>query len=185
MLKSPRSQDPRYWFYLVLVGLMLLLAACDLGTGGTNSTATPTTAASSPTTGAGNASPTASTTLPGLTPTSSRSPASTATPTPTPTSRATATPTPKPTSVPTGATVTITTDSNGVYLFSPKTLTVNPGTTVIWKNQTPVLHNVISNQFGGGSVSPGGSISIKFSTAGTFAYHCSIHPFMTGTIIVK
>jgi plastocyanin len=184
MLKSPRTQDPRTWFYLVLLGLLLLLAACDLGTNSTNSAATPTTAASSPTTGIGNASPTASTTLTGSTPTATRLPASTATPTstPTPTPRATQTPTPKPTS---GPIVTITTDSNGVFLFSPKTLTVTLGTTVVWKNQTPVLHNVISNLFGGGSVSPGGSISIKFNTAGTFAYHCSIHPFMTGTIIVK
>jgi plastocyanin len=183
MLKSPRTQDPRTWFYLVLLGLLLLLASCDLGTNSTNSAATPATAASSPTTGIGDTSPTASTTLTGSTPTATRLPASTATPTstPTPTSRATSTPTPKPTS---GPIVTITTDSNGVFLFSPKTLTVTHGTTVIWKNQTQVSHNIIGNSFGGGSVTPGSTFSFKFPSAGTFAYHCSIHPYMTGTIIV-
>jgi plastocyanin len=80
--------------------------------------------------------------------------------------------------------VTITTDSNGAFLFSPKTLTITHGTTVIWNNQTQVSHTIIGNSFGGGFVTPGSSLSFKFTSTGTFAYHCSIHPYMTGTIIV-
>jgi plastocyanin len=70
-------------------------------------------------------------------------------------------------------------------MFSPSTLTVTAGTTVVWKNQTQVSHTVIGNKFGGGFISPGGTLSFKFTSAGTFAYHCSIYPVMTGTIIVK
>jgi plastocyanin len=70
-------------------------------------------------------------------------------------------------------------------MFSPSTLTVAAGATVVWKNQTQDSHSVIGNTFGGGSISPGGTLSFKFTSAGTFAYHCSIHPGMTGTIIVK
>jgi plastocyanin len=56
---------------------------------------------------------------------------------------------------------------------------------VVWKNQTQVAHTVIGNSFGGGFISPGGTLSFKFTSAGTFTYHCGIHPFMAGTIIVK
>jgi plastocyanin len=183
MLKIPHSQVPRSWFYLLLLGLLLLVTACDLGTNSTNSAATPTSSVGSPVIGSGNSSPTASPTLTGSTPTATPSHTPTAAPRPTatPTPRPTATPTPKPGTNPT---VTITTDSNGAFLFSPKTLTITHGTTVIWKNQTQVSHTIIGNSFGGGFVTPGGTLSFKFTSAGTFAYHCGIHPYMTGTIIV-
>ena len=101
--------------------------------------------------------------------------------------------TPTATTAPTGATqtVTITTDSSGQFTFSPKTLTISVGTTVIWKNTTQAPHTVTSNDgktFNTGDsspVTPGASFSFKFTTAGTFAYHCDFHPFMVATIIVK
>lgn len=98
-----------------------------------------------------------------------------------------------PTTQPTGATqtVTITTDSSGTFTFSPKSLTIKAGTTVIWKNMTQTPHTVTSDDgksFNSGDSTPvtaGATFSFKFTTAGTFAYHCDFHPFMTATIIVQ
>jgi len=98
-----------------------------------------------------------------------------------------------PTTQTTGATqtVTITTDSSGTFTFSPKSLTIKVGTTVIWKNMTQAPHTVTSDDgksFNSGDSTPinaGATFSFKFATAGTFAYHCDFHPFMTATIIVQ
>ncbi len=101
--------------------------------------------------------------------------------------------TPTATKAVTGATamVTITTDSTGTFTFSPKTITIKAGTTVIWKNTTQTPHTVTSNDgkaFNSGDstpVAPSTTFSFKFTTAGTFAYHCDFHPFMTATIVVQ
>lgn len=83
--------------------------------------------------------------------------------------------------------VKITTDSQGVFTFKPKTLTITVGTVVIWKNLTTVTHTVTSDtgKFDSGFISSGGTFRFKFTKAGTYGYHCSIHPFMTATIIVQ
>jgi len=101
--------------------------------------------------------------------------------------------TPTATTAVTGATamVTITTDSSGNFTFSPKTLTIKAGTTVIWKNTTQAPHTVTSDDsktFNSGTstpVAPSTTFSFKFMTAGTFAYHCNFHPIMTATVIVQ
>ena len=101
--------------------------------------------------------------------------------------------TPTATAAVTGTTqtVTITTDSTGTFTFSPKTITIKAGTTVIWKNMTQTPHTVTSDDgksFNTGDstpVTPGATYSFKFTTAGTFAYHCDFHPYMTATIIVQ
>jgi len=89
-------------------------------------------------------------------------------------------------------TVTITTDSSGNFAFSPAELTIPVGTTVIWKNMTAAPHTVTSDDgktFDSGTANPvspqGGTFSFKFTTAGTFAYHCQFHTYMKATIIVK
>lgn len=71
--------------------------------------------------------------------------------------------------------------------FSPATLTVPVGDTVTWTNNDSVQHNATAsdNSFGTGMLSPGQSGTVTFSQAGTFVYHCQIHPSMTGTIIVQ
>ena len=81
----------------------------------------------------------------------------------------------------------ILTNSKGVFFFSPGTLTIVPGTTVVWTNETKAPHTVTSDNgaFGSGIINPGQTFSFTFTTAGTFAYHCSIHPFMKATIIVS
>lgn len=88
--------------------------------------------------------------------------------------------------------VMITTDSSGSFAFSPANLTIKAGTTVTWKNATTVGHTVTSDDgksFDSGTSNPiaaqGGTFSFTFSKAGTFPYHCEIHPFMKATIIVQ
>jgi len=91
--------------------------------------------------------------------------------------------TPTPTSTPTqGNAVTIQN-----LAFSPAALTVPAGTTVTWTNQDTTVHNVTSNTglFESGQMSRGSNFSHTFSDKGTFAYHCSIHPEMTGTVTVQ
>jgi len=76
----------------------------------------------------------------------------------------------------------------GNYSFSPKTLTVPVGATVTWTNHDKVPHLVTTanNQFQKSPVLKAGqSFSNTFATAGTYSYFCSIHPRMTGNIIVK
>src|SRR5712692_537530 len=84
--------------------------------------------------------------------------------------------------------VSIFTDQNGLFGFSPKVLTVNVGATVTWKNTTSVAHTVTSDDgtsFNSGIVPAGGTFTFTFTKAGSFAYHCDIHPYMKATIVVK
>jgi plastocyanin len=71
--------------------------------------------------------------------------------------------------------------------FSPQTLTVPVGTTVKWTNKDAISHTATSNTglFDSGTLGEGGWYSFQFTSAGSFAYHCAIHPGMTGTIIVQ
>lgn len=142
------------WLVLLVLGALILLAACGSSTSGSGSTPTP---------------------------------ASGTTPTPT-TGGTTATATPSGS----GNAVTITTDSSGSFAFSPATLTVKVGTTVTWTNMTQAPHTVTSDDgktFDSGSSNPispgGGTFSFTFTKAGTFTYHCQIHPYMKATIIVQ
>ncbi|MEU8076243.1 multicopper oxidase domain-containing protein [Catellatospora citrea] len=72
--------------------------------------------------------------------------------------------------------------------FSPSTLTVTVGDTVTWVNQETdgTSHTVAADggAFISGNIAPGGSFSFTFTSTGTFNYHCTLHPFMTGTVIV-
>ncbi|HJW19752.1 MAG TPA: plastocyanin/azurin family copper-binding protein [Candidatus Nitrosotalea sp.] len=78
--------------------------------------------------------------------------------------------------------------------FSPNPLTVAPGTTVTWKNTDTVSHYVTSGKpsdettgsvFDSGNlIKPGGTYQFTFANAGTFDYFCSVHPWMTGQVIV-
>jgi amicyanin len=72
------------------------------------------------------------------------------------------------------------------FAFSPATVRVKVGTTIVWTNDDAIQHDVT---FDGGTVSSGvlnhsDTFSHTFATAGTYHYICSIHPFMHGTVIV-
>lgn len=78
-------------------------------------------------------------------------------------------------------------DQNGQYAFQPATLTISKGTKVTWTNTTGAPHTVTSdtNAFNTpSSLQQNQTFSMTFTTAGTFAYHCSIHPYMKATITV-
>lgn len=76
--------------------------------------------------------------------------------------------------------------------FSPQTIKVKKGTKVTWTNNDTVRHNVVADDSGNAAGLPttndlldkGGSYSFTFNTVGTFHYHCTPHPFMTGSIEV-
>ena len=71
------------------------------------------------------------------------------------------------------------------FSFNPSSLTVKAGTTVTWTNKDSATHTVTGSGWESGELPTGTTYSHKFDTAGTYAYHCSIHPSMTGTIIVQ
>lgn len=74
------------------------------------------------------------------------------------------------------------------FAFSPAATTVKSGTTVTWTNQDSVAHTVTENDSQAGpnsqSLDKGQSYSFTFTKAGTYHYHCAIHPDMRGTVTV-
>jgi LPXTG-motif cell wall-anchored protein len=72
------------------------------------------------------------------------------------------------------------------FLFSPGTITIHVGDTIVWSNNGPSPHSATANNgsFDTGVLSKGKSASVTFHTPGTFDYHCTIHPFMHGAVIV-
>jgi plastocyanin len=71
------------------------------------------------------------------------------------------------------------------FAFSPTPLRVAKGTTVKFSNASKIAHTATERgSFNTGRIRPGTSVSIRFTRAGTYAYHCSIHPKMHGKIIV-
>ena len=73
------------------------------------------------------------------------------------------------------------------FSFRPATAMVKPGTTVTWTNRDSVAHTATSDTgvFGSGVLSRGGTYSYVFRRAGTYHYHCRIHPRMKGTVTVR
>ena len=75
------------------------------------------------------------------------------------------------------------------FQFSPATVTVARGDVVAFTNRDQVQHTVTSDTgaFTGGTVAPGSQLTVDTGdlAPGTYAYHCSIHPSMHGTIIVQ
>lgn len=86
-----------------------------------------------------------------------------------------------------GGTTTPNTITISGSAFGPSSLSVKVGTVVTWKNNDAIAHTATSNNgttFNTGNIAPGGSASYTTTTAGSFPYHCEIHPGMTATLVV-
>jgi plastocyanin len=72
------------------------------------------------------------------------------------------------------------------FAFTPSMVSVPIGTVVTWTNTGNAPHTVTSNTgvFESGTLNKNGTYSYTFNQAGTFRYHCKIHPDMTGTVQV-
>lgn len=73
-------------------------------------------------------------------------------------------------------------------MFTPSQITVSKGATVTWTNNDTTSHTVVADLGNGPNsspIAPGGKYSYTFDQAGSYQYHCSIHPSMRGTIVVK
>ena len=72
------------------------------------------------------------------------------------------------------------------FAFSPRSIEVDAGTTVAWRNTDPTAHTVTARDdtFDSGTVDPGSGFETTFAQPGTFAYFCQIHPTMRGSIRV-
>ena len=82
--------------------------------------------------------------------------------------------------------VTIT-ESNERYAFGPSTVYVNVGDVVTWTNDSDAPHTVTSDsgsELASANFGEGETFDHAFSATGTFAYHCTIHDYMTGRVVV-
>lgn len=73
------------------------------------------------------------------------------------------------------------------FTFGPQTLTVAAGTTVTWVNDDDVPHTItaVDRSFKSKPLDTGDRFSFTFAKPGEYPYFCSIHPMMTGKVIVK
>ncbi|HEY7442160.1 MAG TPA: plastocyanin/azurin family copper-binding protein [Vicinamibacterales bacterium] len=71
--------------------------------------------------------------------------------------------------------------------FSPNPLSTTVGSTIRWMNNDNVVHTSIADggAWNSGNLQPGGQFTFTFQSAGTFTYHCSIHPGMVATVTVQ
>jgi plastocyanin len=68
--------------------------------------------------------------------------------------------------------------------FKPATIQVSVGDTVTWINEDSATHTITGQDFDSGNLGQGEIFTYTFDEAGTYDYECTIHPSMTGTVIV-
>ena len=73
------------------------------------------------------------------------------------------------------------------YKFATDTVTITAGRTVVWVNDDVAEHTVTfdGTEPGSPTIAPGGTFSHRFDKPGTYAYHCTPHPFMKAVVIVR
>ena len=73
------------------------------------------------------------------------------------------------------------------FMFSPATITVKVGATVTWVNHDQEPHTIFNDAglFRSSALDTNDNFSYTFDKPGTYHYVCTIHPRMTGTIIVE
>jgi YVTN family beta-propeller protein len=73
------------------------------------------------------------------------------------------------------------------FAFVPATITISAGESITWTNSDPVDHTATSDDkvWDSGSLGPNASFTTTFLQPGTYAYHCTIHPFIRGAVVVN
>lgn len=71
------------------------------------------------------------------------------------------------------------------FAFKPGTLAVKRGARVAFTNTANTAHTATSGSFDTKRIAPGKTKTVQFNQRGTFAYHCKIHPFMKGKVVVE
>ena len=103
-----------------------------------------------------------------------------ATPAVSPTAQPTATPAPTATLQPAPQSASVNIDN---FAFSPPVVKIAAGGSVTWTNADTTTHTVTFSD-SSQTLSHGATYTKTFATPGTYAYHCNIHPSMTGTVEV-
>ena len=83
------------------------------------------------------------------------------------------------------ADATVTIDN---FTFNPATITISPGTRVVWLNRDDIPHLVVGRDDKSIKSPPldtGSSYAFTFAHPGTYEYFCGIHPMMQGTVLVR
>ena len=72
------------------------------------------------------------------------------------------------------------------FAFAPAMLTVPVGTTITWTNDDQDAHTVSAadGAFRSAALADGDTFRFTFSKPGRYDYLCTIHPFMTATVVV-
>ena len=79
-------------------------------------------------------------------------------------------------------------NEDGGFVPSETSVSTSEGNNIVlWTNDDTIEHTVTADDgsFDSGPISPGDNFDSTFDTLGDFSYHCSIHPFMTGVVIVE
>ena len=73
------------------------------------------------------------------------------------------------------------------FAFTPGEITIAPGETVTWTNDDGAPHGLEYNDGAKGvdPLLPGSSFTRRFDQPGTYEYNCSVHPYMTGRVVVR
>jgi plastocyanin len=75
---------------------------------------------------------------------------------------------------------------NQAFQFRPGTLHVRAGTRVEFENESSYTHTATdAGVFDTGKIKPGATKLVNLTKRGTFVFHCTIHPFMTGKVVVE
>jgi plastocyanin len=71
--------------------------------------------------------------------------------------------------------------------FAHRSIEITAGTTIEWKNDDPLPHSVTADDasFDSGLIEAGRVWRYTFTRPGTYPFHCTPHPFMQGTIVVR
>ena len=72
------------------------------------------------------------------------------------------------------------------YKFAPQTVTIHPGDSVTWINRDEIPHTIADKDKGyrSAALNTGDKFTHAFTKPGTYTYFCTLHPQMTGTVVV-